>query len=174
MNDYSNYSISHYGHIINCKDSLKFLSVIIYQHLSWLDHINRLVSKLSHDIALLNTTSKLFPKPVLLSLYYAFFHSHLIYGIEIWCGANMSIKKHLRLLQKRAIRIVCCAPFLAHTEPIAKDLKILLLNDLTSFAQCVFKFKVYHTIYPNIITSLFCKVSLVSLFYKTKCFKFLC
>ena len=40
MNDYSNYSISHYGHIINRKDSLKFLGVIIDQRLSWLDHIN--------------------------------------------------------------------------------------------------------------------------------------
>ena len=71
----------------------------------------------------------------------------------------MSVKEHLRLLQKRAIRIICRAPFLAHTEPIAKDLKILLLYDLTSYAQCVFMFKVYHSIYPNIITSLFCKVS---------------
>ena len=69
MNDYSNYSISHYGHTINRKDSLKFWVVIIDQRLSWLDHINHLVSKLSHDIALLNTASKLFPKPVLLSLY---------------------------------------------------------------------------------------------------------
>ena len=83
MNDYSNYSISHYGHIINRKDSLKFLGVIIDQSLSWLDRINHLVSKLSYDIALLNTASKLFPKLALLSLYYAFFHSHLIYGIEI-------------------------------------------------------------------------------------------
>ena len=88
----------------------------------------------------------------------------------------MSVKEYLRLLQKRAIRIVGRAPFLAHTEPIAKDLNILLLNDLTSFAQCVFMFKVYHTIYPNTFISLFCKVSLVSyfIFYKTKCFKFLC
>ena len=92
------------------------------------------MSKLSHDIALLNTASKLFPKPVLLSLYYAFFHSHLKYGIEIWCDANMSVKEHLILLQKRAIRIVCHAPLLVHTEPIAKDLNILLLNDLISFA----------------------------------------
>ena len=83
MNDYSNYCISHYGYIINRKDSLKVLGVIIDQRLSWLDHINDLVLKLSHDIALLNTASKLFPKPVLLSLYYTFFHSHLIYGIEI-------------------------------------------------------------------------------------------
>ena len=74
----------------------------------------------------------------------------------------MSVKEHLRLLQKRAIRIVFRSPFLAHTEPIAKDLNILLLNDLTSFAQCVFMIKVYHTIHPNIINSLFCKVSLVS------------
>ena len=64
MNDYSNYGISHYGHIINRKDSLTFLGVIIDQRLSWLDHINHLVSKLSHDIALLNTASKFCPKPV--------------------------------------------------------------------------------------------------------------
>ena len=54
MNDFSYYSISHYGHIINRKDSLKFLGVIIDRRLSWLDHINHLVSKLSHDTALLN------------------------------------------------------------------------------------------------------------------------
>ena len=77
----------------------------------------------------------------------------------------MSVKEHLRLRQKRAIRIVCRAPFLAHTKPTAKDLNILLLNDLTSFAQCVFMFKVYHTIYPHIITSLYCKVSLVSHYF---------
>ena len=74
----------------------------------------------------------------------------------MWCtGANMSVKEHLRLLQKRTTRIVCCALFLAHTEPIVKDLNILLLNNLTSFAQCVFMFKVNHTIYPNITKLVF-------------------
>ena len=42
---------------------------------------------------------------------------------------------------------------------------MLLLNDLTSFAQYVFMFKEYHTIYPKIITSLFCEVSLVSYYF---------
>jgi hypothetical protein len=85
--------------------------------------------------------------------------------MEIWCGANMTTKEQLRLLQKRAVRIICRAPFLAHTEPIAKDLNILLLNDLILFVQCVFMFKVYHAVYPNIITSLFSKVSVVSHYF---------
>ena len=39
------------------------------------------------------------------------------------------------------------------------------VNDINS---AIFMFKVYHTIYPNIITSLFCKVSLVSHYFKRR------
>ena len=160
--DCCKFNISYLGKNIDRKESLKFLGVIIDWKLSWCDHIKYLATKLSHDIALLLTARKLFSKKVVLNLYYAFFYSHITYGLVFWCNSSNSLLQQIILLQKRAIRIVDFNSYLAHTKPIAKDLGILLFNDLVKYVQCMFMFKVFHSIYPNVVTSNFCKVCQIS------------
>ena len=51
---------------------------------------------------------------------------HLQFGILAW-GFNMG---RLEKLQKRAVRIITCQKYNAHTDPLFKKLSLLKLNDL--------------------------------------------
>ena len=63
-------------------------------------------------------------------IYFTLVHSHLLYGLFVWGNSKFSNKNRLVTLQKKAIRIVNGSSYLAHTEPIFKNLKILKLSDL--------------------------------------------
>ena len=47
----------------------------------------------------------------------------------------------LFLMQKRIIRILVNAPFLAHTDPLFFSCNILKLNDIFTYSLCIFMFK---------------------------------
>ena len=105
------------------------MGIITDQHLSWQDHIAQLAIKLSHDIASLLCVPLYLLKSVLLTLYNAYFVSHLSYAIEFRSNASSSLLQKIRVLQKRAVRIIAHANYYAHAFPNANELGIFLLND---------------------------------------------
>jgi len=65
------------------------------------------------------------------TLYYAYFHSHINYGLSIW--GSMCYKRDLnrvKIQQKKAVRTVGNAKFNAHTDPLFKKYNILKIDDL--------------------------------------------
>ena len=72
---------------------------------------------------------------------------HLQYQILAWGFDSSRIFK----LQKRAVRTVAKAKFIAHTEPIFKDLKFLKLSDLYE----IFVLKFYHKFINDLLPSYF-------------------
>ena len=95
-----NYNITLNDFKLERKSSTKFLGIIIDGKLSLRDHINCLVVKLSRDVALLSVGSYSLPQSCLLTLYYAFFYSHLTYCIQIWSAACTILCNPIRKLQK--------------------------------------------------------------------------
>ena len=67
----------------------------------------------------------LLPTSTLITLYNALFMSFLQYGIVAWGQTFDSYIEPLFKLQKRAVRASSHQPFLAHSLPIFKDLKLL-------------------------------------------------
>ena len=65
-------------------------------------------------------------------------HSNISYGINIYGCANSSNLEKIRKKQKQAIRIVCNAPYRAHTAPLFKELKILPLDQLIEYCRIKF------------------------------------
>ena len=79
----------------------------------------------------------MYPQCILLTLYNTLIMSHLNYSLLTW-GSSIKEKHPLHLLQKKALRVITNNDYIAHTEPIYKELKILQLNDM--FAVSVWKF----------------------------------
>jgi hypothetical protein len=123
--------------------------------LNWLDHISALNKKLACDVALLHVANSHLPKHTLLTLYYAFFQSHLSYAILYWSSANSNSLQTTKILQKRAIRILSGAEPRSHTQPLAYHLNILLFDDFVYFCKCVFMFNVFNKKLPSVITNMF-------------------
>ena len=71
-------------------------------------------------------------------MYYSLFHSHIIYGIQIWSCCPPSLISKVFTLQKRALRIINNAAYNSHTESLFKKCKILPLPKLIEFFKLQF------------------------------------
>ena len=60
--------------------SLKFLAVMVDEHLNWKDHINIIEKKLSKNLVLLNKAKQFLNVKAIKSLYFLFIYSYLTYG----------------------------------------------------------------------------------------------
>ena len=74
----------------------------------------------------------------LVTLYYAIFSSHLIYGSQIWGQYINTFNSKIFKLQNRALRIISFANFRADSNPLYSNLKILKLGDLIVLQNCLF------------------------------------
>jgi hypothetical protein len=146
---------------INRVDCTKFLGLFVDDKLSWLSHVNYLYKKLSKALGLLKVASHCFPTCALLPMYYALFHSHLIYGLLIWGNTYSSYLQPIKVLQKKCIRLLSNADFLAHTPPLALNLGILFLDDLYVYLLSIFMFKVYTYMLPECIVNMFIRLNTV-------------
>lgn len=63
-------------------------------------------------------------------IYHSLIHSHLNYNICCYLGTFNTYVNRLFILQKRAIRIISCASFLEHTDPLFYYNNILKNHDI--------------------------------------------
>ena len=95
--------------------------------------------KLSKINGILNRLKYIYPVQVLLILYKSLFVPHINYGSLVWGQNCNSINK----MQKKAIRTVTHSNYIAHSEPLLKDLNLLSNNnnnDLYSLREkCSYK-----------------------------------
>jgi len=121
MNDFNeldNSKIKMIQSIPNLNDtSLRVLGVLFDQNLTLTDHVKAIHSKLSRSLYSLKQVSHIFSTSILKLIYHANFHSHLNYCSNILSICNKTTLDPLIKIQKKAIRIVCKAPYNAHANP---------------------------------------------------------
>jgi hypothetical protein len=116
----------------------KYLGVYFDPALSFKYHVTKISSKLSSALFFLRKAKNILNQRALKSIYYAIFHSHLIYAVHVWsCCAESTIKPIVQK-QKAAIRILCKANYNSHTEPLFKKLNILPFPKLVEFFKLQF------------------------------------
>ena len=125
--------------------------------LSWKFHIHELTKKLSRAIGLLYKICAYSPQSILISLYFAIFHSHLTYGLPVWGFADQNLIDRIVLLQKKAVRIITSADYRAHTKPIFKETNILSLADQRHYQVCSLMWDLDHNSLPPTLSSYFTK-----------------
>ena len=80
--------------------NFKFLGLVIDEKLCWEDHVMQLYNKLLKTLYILTKLKNIVPVTHLRKLYFAHFHSKLVYGITIWgTTCKKSLLEKLILLQ---------------------------------------------------------------------------
>ena len=126
-------------------DSFNFLGIEIDKHLNWTSHINRAACKISKTIGVLNKLKHTFPGSILVTIYTSLILCHLNYGLLVW-GYNLS---RITKLQKRAIRVITCSKYNAHSEPLFKNVHLLKIEDIFKVQQLKFYYRLVNDLLPT-------------------------
>jgi len=136
------------NHIIKPKTDIKFLGIIINEHLDWTNNLKTTTSKLSKSVYVLNKVKNFLPTHTsthtMKTLYNSFFLTHINYALLVW-GPNLMVKQLnlITKLQKKAVRAVKNSSYNAHTNPLFKELELMKFSDIIdlNIAKFVFQFK---------------------------------
>ena len=143
------------GNNIQQVNKTKFLGIIIEEHLNWAMHISHLCNIIARNVGILQKLRYFIPTYVLKILYHSLVLSHLQYCTLLWANSYHSRLHKLRLLQKKAIRIISNTDYLAHSSKLFLNLKLLKLDDIMKFQLGTFMYKLKYNKLPNVIPHMF-------------------
>ena len=84
-------------------------------------------------------------KAVLVTIYNTFIPTHFHYCLLLW-GSVVKENHYLHLLQKTALRIISNSDYLARTEPLCKNLRIVKISDMFSVTLWKFYYKLMNNL----------------------------
>ena len=111
--------------------------------------------KISRGLGCLYRCKKFFNKKTMLTLYNVFIYPYFMYCNEVWGNTCKTYLDPLVKLQKRAVRVVASAEWLAHTDPIFSSLQLFKLKEIHAYTVQLFMFKFHHDKLPSIFNSFF-------------------
>ena len=121
---------------------MKFLGLLLDEHLCWKYHLSQLSKKLSRTCGILLKIRNYLPTDILRCIYNSLFMSFLQYGIVVWGQTFSSYIEPIFKLQKKAIRTISHQTAFSHSLPLFKGLHLLRVSD-------VFKYKLLTFVYDS-------------------------
>ena len=127
-----------------------FLGLTLNENLNWTSHVSKIASRIASKIGILNQLKHVLPQNISLLLYNTIILPHINYMILVWGHHHKTITQ----LQKRAIRVITLSKYLAHTEPLFKNLNILKVEDIFRLQQLKFYYRFINVTLPDYFLSL--------------------
>ena len=91
----------------------------------------------------------------LMTLYYSLVYPFLTYCNVAWSSTYCSNLNCIYLLQKRLVRLITKAHYLANTAPLFSQLKVLDIFSINSFSVATFMYSYHNNLLPSSFHDLF-------------------
>ena len=134
--------------------SIKFLGVMLDEHLSWKDHIKIVENKLAKNIGLLYRVNQYFNESSLKTVYFSYIHSYLNYANIAWASTYPTNLKRIHLKQKHAARIVYNKDKLTNSKPLLKKINALNVYQINIYQHLGFMHKFNNNQTPNVFNNI--------------------
>ena len=144
---------------LECKNYIKYLGVFIDENLSWKNHIDSVITKISKTIGIIAKLRHFVPSSVLLNIYTSLITPYLTYGLITWGNASKTYLNKIIVLQKRVLRLIYFADRKEHAIPLFVNAKILPVTFLYYEAVCNLMFDIHDNSAPTNIMRLFTRTS---------------
>ena len=122
-----------------------YLGVIIDDKLNWKFHTQHVRKKVVSGCWALHKVKPFVNLPTLRKIYFGLVYPALQYCISSWGHASKCHLEPLNVLNRRAVRTLCSAPWDAHTSPLFYKHNILKLQDIYKLQIS----KIIHQIHNN-------------------------
>ena len=139
------------NHTIERVKNFNFLGITFDENMTWDEHINKISNKISKALGIMSRLKRYLPQEILLRIYTSLIMPHIQYGILCWGHKRERVYK----LQKRAMRLITCSKYNAHTEPLYKKLKCLMVSDIYTQNLLKFHFKIENKTVPHYFKNMF-------------------
>ena len=126
------------GQKINMISKTKHLGLILDEHLTFKYHLQNLKLKLNRANCFLSKIRYFVKFPLLRTIYYALFDSHLKYGCQIWSQRRNENIASTEKTQNKAIRILNFKGLREGAENLYKESKIDKVRNIIIIANCQF------------------------------------
>ena len=129
------------GQKIFPSNSIKYLGVTIDKNLSFRTHVNEIRLKLSRATGMIAKIRHYVNFETLLCIYHAIFGCHLQYACQVWGQSSGQQLSKVVALQNKAMRLMHFQHKHFQTDILYYLSKVLKLNDLIKYANCLFVWK---------------------------------
>jgi hypothetical protein len=135
--------------------STKFIGVVLDSNLKWDKHIQMVKNKVAKGLGILCKAKKTINRNILVTLYYSIIYPHYIYCIEVWGNSAQVYITPLLRMQKKIVRMITSSPYRAESHPIFKELKLLRLSQIYSYAVIILMYKFINVKLPCLFDNMF-------------------
>ena len=126
---------------------VKYLGIVIDEHLNWGEHIDNIAGRLSRTVGMLSKIRHYVNESTLRMIYYGIFSSILTYAAQIWGQIENKHVNRVLKLQDKALRIINFTNFWHSRNPLYLKSRILKLSDHIKLQNFLY---VYDTIKCNL------------------------
>ena len=142
---------------LECKTYVKYLGVLIDQHLSWKHHIDHIALRISKTAGIIARLRHFVPFSILSNLYRSLILPYLSYGVVAWGRAAKYLINKLLLLQKRALRLMYFTDKQQHAIPLFLKSNFLPIQMIYFEKTASLMYDISTNEAPSLIQQLFTK-----------------
>ena len=140
---------------IQLSNCLKFLGILVDEHLSWLPHIQYIETKISKTIGMMYRVRPYVNSQSLKLIYFSLIHSYINYANITWASTHPTKLKKIHNIQKHASRIIYNKSRYEHAKPLMKSMKMLDVNEINIYQHLIFMYKFRNKLTPVIFENKF-------------------
>ena len=134
--------------ILQEKENMKYLGVILDNKLTWKNHITQTNLRLSKGIGILYKLRQFVSQSTLKSLYFAFVQSNINYCLLNWGNAAPTNLAPIKTSLNKALRIMCFKDPRYHANILYEELRILPFDKTHKLQLAKFMWKLKHERFP--------------------------
>ena len=118
---------------------IKYLGVLLDEHLQWNDQLAHVKIKLNRTIGILCRIRHKANPTILKMVYHSLFGSNLLYGTQLWGQTNLANQNSIQVLQNRVQSgNYALKNLMRQSVETSKKFGILKFHDLIKLQNCIF------------------------------------
>jgi hypothetical protein len=134
-------------------NSCKYLGITLDNELKWSAHIETVYKKIMKFIGIFYKIRNNLPPEVLKSIYYAFVHPHILYGVELYANTYASYLDKLSKINNKILRILQNKPKLTAVSELYVTYNTLPIDVLHRQQLLLLAQKILH--HPDTLPEIF-------------------